>query len=126
MSDPMISPVKRSLWSRLTRMSSAQLAAWSKTRLRGRDRFIRFWVLGWGGCLFAVSFLQDAFRDYGKHHDLARAIIVPGITNIIFWPLAGYVAGAWTWSRAEKQFHESGWAGVSMPEPPTTPAKYDY
>ena len=92
-------------------------ANWNEIRREGRLHFIlhvgiRRWALPLGTFMWFSFFLvvpiffqQDApsWAYLGS-----RSFWLGLISNVLLWPLGGYVWGAWQWRRLERQFVHSG------------------
>jgi hypothetical protein len=78
-----------------------QRDAWSKTRARGKQRFILLHgVLGWGSFMFIFINLMDSFI----HHKIDYWWLP---ISFVFWLAGGYGVGISMWNNFEGKFGPS-------------------
>jgi hypothetical protein len=84
------------------KMTPRQVESWSRTRAKGRTRFV--WLTGvvsWG--LLVAIFWSVAMASFQGWDRFPRRL---GIALILF-PIGGYWFGSYVWRKSEEQYEET-------------------
>src|SRR5882724_1322554 len=89
------------------RLNDKQLAAWRTTRRRGKRRFIVVeWMVYWGlptGMMWSVAM---TILERGFSNILSESFVIQSLIASILFPVGGFFAGLWIWTRSERAYLE--------------------
>jgi hypothetical protein len=84
------------------KMTPRQVEGWSKTRAKGRTRFV--WLTGvvsWGVPVAIIwSVAMASFKGWDRFPHLLRIAL-------ILFPIAGYWFGSYVWRKSEEQYEQT-------------------